>query len=114
MLIKILVFLISFNFIKHLFPLRITLILDFYFQGKESNANFSGGTVSRRTLQKMVRVWSKELLEEVDDGATPLLIFLLAEGVWMEDGSAENNPPPILFSDNLHVQCFATIEREGA
>jgi hypothetical protein len=68
----------------------------------------------RISLKKMVRVSSKEILEEVGDGAPPLLIFLLAEGVGLEDGPTENDPPPLLFSDNLQVQCLATIEREGA
>ena len=62
----------------------------------------------------MGRVSSKELLEEIGDEAPLLFTFLLAGGVGVEDGPAENDPPPLLFLDHLQVQRFATIEREGA
>ena len=71
-------------------------------------------TLNRDITEKMARVSSKELLEEVGDVAPLRLIFLLAKRVGMKDCSAENNPPPLLISDNLQVQCLATIEREGA
>jgi hypothetical protein len=68
--------------------------------------------VTGQALKKLGRVSSKELLEEIGDDAP--LLFLLAGGVGVEDGPAENDPPPILFLDRLQVQRFTTIEREGA
>lgn len=71
-------------------------------------------TLNQDVTEKMVRVSSKELLEKVGDEAPPLFTFPLVEGVGVEDSPAENDPPPLLFPDHLHVQCLATIEREGA
>ncbi len=49
-------------------------------------------------------VLSKELLEEIGNDAPILFTFRLTEGVGVEDGPAENNPPAIPFLDHLHVQ----------
>jgi hypothetical protein len=63
---------------------------------------------------QMGRVSSEKFLEETGNGAFFLFILPLVEGFGVKDGPAENDPPSLLFLDDFQVQCFATMECEGA